>query len=343
MAKIKINKQHLFHNLELISQKAGGKSKVAIALKDNAYGHDLVLFSQLLKEFGIKKAVVRSLCEAKKIESFFEYIIILADNRIDVHNDTFHIALNSFDSIACLPDNINVHIKVDTGMHRNGILPEELEQTILKLLKKSIRITGVFTHHKSADNRYSEDFDKQNAIFSQVKKQTQRLCEKFEIPLPSFHSSNSSALFRHSSMDEDFARVGIATYGYLDGNGDDLPDLKPVLSLWAQKVSSRVLKKGETVGYGGAFMAQEDMNISTYDIGYGDGFLRLNEKQHYLTPKGYKLLGRVSMDYTALNSTDDEVCLFDDAKILAKLHDTISYEIITTLSRDIPKEIVFSL
>ena len=340
MAKILLNKNNLFHNLNLISQKAGSKEKVAVALKDNAYGHGLREIAQLVSEFGIKKAAVRSLDEAMKIKDFFEYILILADNNITTYCESFHIALNSFESIDLLPNNINVHIKVDTGMHRNGILPSELEKTVLKLLEKDINITGVFTHHKSADNMLSDDFDKQNAVFSNVKEETKRICKKLLIPIPSFHSSNSSALFRHKSMDESFARVGIATYGYLETSpSDNLPPLKPVMSLWTNKVSSRVLEKGESVGYGGTFIANEDMNVSTYDIGYGDGFLRLNEKQHYVTPQGFKVLGRVSMDYLTLNSTDKEVCLFDDAKPLAKLHNTISYEIITTLSRDLKKEI----
>lgn len=340
MAKILLSKKNLFHNLNLISQQAGSKEKVAVALKDNAYGHGLVEISQLAQEFGIKKAVVRTLDEAMKIKDFFEYILILADNNITTYSDTFHIALNCFDSVDLLPNDINVHIKVDTGMHRNGILPTELEKTVLKLLEKNINITGVFTHHKSADNMLSDDFDKQNEVFSKVKKEMEKICKKLSIAIPSFHSSNSCALFRHESMDESFARVGIATYGYLESNSNDLPPLKPVLSLWTNKVSSRILKTGQTVGYGGTYIANKDMNISTYDIGYGDGFLRLNEQQHYITPRGFKVLGRVSMDYIALNSIDDEVCLFDDAKPLAKLHNTISYEIITTLSRDLKKEIV---
>jgi alanine racemase len=340
MAKILLNKDNLFHNLSLISKKAGSKDKVAVTLKDNAYGHGLVEIAQLASEFGIKKAVVRTIDDAMKIKEYFEYILILADNTITSYSDSFHVALNSFESIDRLPDNINAQIKVDTGMHRNGILPSELEKTVLKLLEKKINITGVFTHHKSADDILSNDFDKQNTIFAQVKEEVKQICEKLSITLPAFHSSNSSALFRHESMDESFARVGIATYGYLESNDKhNIPPLKPVMSLWTNKVSSRVLEKGETVGYGGTYTTDKNITISTYDIGYGDGFLRLNEKHNYITPKGFKLLGRVSMDYISLNSDDNEVCLFDDVRSLANLLNTISYEIVTTLSRNLKKEI----
>ena len=112
------------------------------------------------------------------------------------------------------------------------------------------------------------------------------------------------------------------------------------MSLWASRLATREIKKGQSVGYGGTFTATEDMTVSTYDLGYGDGFLRINERKSYTTPKGYKVLGRVSMDNLSLNTKDEEVCIFDDVKTLAKEHDTITYEITTTLSPYIKKEII---
>lgn len=313
---------------------------MAIVLKDNAYGHGMIEIATLAKEFGIKKAVVRSLDEALLIEKLFDYILILAEKSFHTYSHTFHIALNCLDEIENLPENSNVHIKVDTGMHRNGISPIHLEEAILGLYQRKINITGVFTHHKCADE-LSTDFFWQNTIFTKVKTDVKRICEQLLLPLPAFHSCNSAALFRHSNFDEDLARVGIASYGYLDNaNIFKFPKLKPVLSLWATRLSTRVLKKGQSVGYGGTFKAQEDMIISTYDLGYGDGFLRLNERCSYVTPKGYKVLGRVSMDNLSLNTQDKEVCIFDDVKTLANIHDTITYEITTTLSPNIKKEIV---
>ena len=340
MAKILLNKENLFYNLDVISKKAGAISKIAIVLKDNAYGHGILEIAHLANEFGIKKAVVRNLQEALVIEKLFDDILILGEKSFHTYSHTFHIALNSLEDIKCLPNNSNVHIKVDTGMHRNGVLPQEIQTAILGLREKNINITGVFTHYRSADE-LSTDFFLQREVFSRVKEDVKKICEKLFLPLPAFHSCNSAGLFRTSNFDEDFARIGIATYGYLDNDGVfDFPILKPVMSLWASKMSSRKLLKGQSVGYGGTFTASEDMIVSTYDIGYGDGFLRLNERNSYTTPEGFKLLGRVSMDYISLNTNKEEVCIFDDVNILAKEHDTISYEITTTLSPYIKKEIV---
>lgn len=340
MAKILINKNNLFHNLEVISKQANGKEKVAIVLKDNAYGHGLIQIAKLAKEFGITKAVVRSEEEAIQIKDFFDEILILAENNMHTYSHTFHIALNTLEDIDKLPGNCNVQIKVDTGMHRNGISPNQIEDAFTGLLKKNIRITGIFTHHRSADE-VSTTFYWQNSIFKDVKQNVKRICEQLNISLPIFHSCNSSALFRTKDFDEDIARVGIATYGYIENDEVfDNPLLKPVLSLWANKLSSRTLLKGQSVGYGGTYTAKENMIVSTYDVGYGDGFLRINEKQKYHTPKGFELLGRVSMDNLILNCEDDEVCIFEDVRNLSKIQNTIPYEITTTLSRNIKRIVV---
>lgn len=340
MAKILISKENLFHNLELISNHAGSKEKVAVVLKDNAYGHGLLEIAKLASEFGIKKAVVRTLDEALIIKQFFDDILILSQRTFNTYSHTFHITLNSLEDINNLPMGCKVHIKVDTGMHRNGILPKELKEAILGLLKRNIIISGIFTHHRNADC-LATDFFWQSSVFRQVKEDVKSICEELSLAIPSFHSCNSSALFRHNSFNEDFARVGIATYGYIENDSTfNLPNLKPVLSLWAKKISSRELKKGQCIGYGATYKAKEDMQVSTYDVGYGDGFLRLNENQDYSTPKGYKILGRVSMDSISLNSSDEEVCIFEDVRELAKLQNTISYEITTTLSKDIKRVVI---
>ena len=337
MAKIVLSKENLFHNLNIISNHAGGKDKVAVVLKDNAYGHGLIEIASLAQEFGIKKAVVRTIDEALLIQKNFDDILILATKNIHTYSHTFHIALNSLEDMDNLPDGIKVHIKVDTGMHRNGILPKEVKEAILGLSKRNIEISGIFTHHRNAD-KLSTDFFWQTSIFRDLKENVKSICEELSLEIPSFHSCNSSALFRHNNFDEDFARVGIATYGYIENDSTfNLPNLKPVLSLWAKRLSTRKLKKGECVGYGATYEAKENMIVSTYDVGYGDGFLRLNENQNYETVKGYKVLGRVSMDNLTLNSQDEEVCIFDDVKNLASIQDTISYEITTTLSKDIKR------
>jgi alanine racemase len=339
MSYIKLNKENLFYNLQTCANQAGGKEKIAIVLKDNAYGHGLLQIATLANEFGLQKAVVQTYKEAIMIEHLFDTILILADTKIDTFSHTFHITINTLDDIDVLSENTNIHIKIDTGMHRNGIAPSELEVAILRAFEKKLRICGIFTHHKSADE-LSSDFFYQNTIFKGLKEDAKNICEKLGVPNILFHSCNSAALFRHKNFDEDFARVGIASYGYLDGDEAlDFPKLKPVLSLYAQKIATRILKKGQSIGYGGTYTAPNDMEVSTYDIGYGDGFRRLNGKE-YKTANGKQILGRVSMDNIAVAGSDDEICVFEDVNELAKIHTTISYEILTSQSPYLRRELI---
>jgi alanine racemase len=142
-------------------------------------------------------------------------------------------------------------------------------------------------------------------------------------------------------LEQDIIRLGIGAYGY-----NELPscydrlNLKPVLSLWAKRVSTRVLKKGERVGYGGTFIAPKKMVVSTYDLGYGDGWMRSSTMKSFITAEGLPILGRVSMDYISLESSKDEVCIVDDALLAGRQTGTISYEIITQLSIDIERVVV---
>jgi len=97
-----------------------------------------------------------------------------------------------------------------------------------------------------------------------------------------------------------------------------------------------VLKKGERVGYGGDFMAMKDMTVSTYDLGYGDGWTRAA----YVTSENLAILGRVSMDFVTLASQSTTVCVMNDAQVAAKQLGTISYEVMTGLHSDIQRVII---
>jgi len=339
LAKIIINKLNYFHNLSVISKHAKDKEKVAVVLKDNAYGHGLTEIASLACEFGITKAVVQTIEEACKIQEFFKDILILADVSTHTYSHTFHITINTLSDITKLPENTNVHLKVDTGMHRNGIRESELKEAIHRIYKQGLNLTGVYSHHRSADELSCEYFC-QKMNFKKVKAEVKKTCEELLLPKPHFHSANSSAFFRDTNCDDDMFRVGIATYGYLEtDNVYKIPNLKPVLSLHAKRISSRKLLINEKLGYGGKYKAKKTMEVSTYDIGYGDGFLRINEKQQYTTPEGFEVLGRVSMDSLSLNSEKENVCLFNDVRALAKIHGTITYEILTSLKPNIKKEI----
>jgi len=336
MAYIKLNKKNFFHNLDIICAHAKDKSKIAIVLKDNAYGHGLKEIASMAKQYGIQNAVVKNIKEAQIIQEYFKDILILADVQKQTYSHTFHITINDADDIDVLPQNTNIHIKIDTGMHRNGISINQLESTINKAIQRNLNICGIFTHHKSADVLSSE-FYWQNEQFLAVKKELCEICEKLNLSNIKVHSCNSAAFFRTTNPSDDLYRIGIAVYGYkMDNFLSNNIDLKPVLSLHAKRLSSRNFKQGQRVGYGGVYTCQEDTTISTYDIGYADGLKRFS-KSFLNIANNNKILGRVSMDNICVDSVCDDICIFDNAKDQAVLHDTIEYEILTSLNSNIPK------
>jgi len=127
--------------------------------------------------------------------------------------------------------------------------------------------------------------------------------------------------------------VGIAACGY--AQFDESLELKRVASLWAHKVSGRVLKKGQCAGYGAKFCASEDMKIAVYDLGYGDGLLRYTGEGELKTAGGQRLLGKMSMDSFCCEDVGDKICVFDDARVWADFFGTISYDVLTKLSPSI--------
>ncbi len=334
MAFIKINKENFFHNLNQIALKTGSKEKISIVLKDNAYGHGLELMAGLASKYGIKHAVVRKRTEAKKIDTLFESILVLSDDIIKDH--TISYTINTLADIEKAQKGAKVELKIDTGMHRNGIVMDELKVALENIAKYELKLVGVMTHFRSADVLSSELFWQQkNFDIIKAKVVNAGFCNV------RFHSYNSAALLRTKSFPEDIVRVGIAAYGYseLENIFDDIV-LKPVLSLHANKVSTRTLNIGERVGYGGDFVANKKMLISTYDLGYGDGWFRASSLSSFVTSENLPILGRVSMDFITLATRADEVCIMSDAQNAAKQLETISYEVLTSLPVDMKRQVI---
>jgi len=334
MAFITINRQNFHHNLNLIALKTGSVEKIAIVLKDNAYGHGLEIIAKLSNEFGIKHAIVKNFKEAEMIRELFETILILSDEI--VKDDVYSFTINALSDIEKAEKGASVELKVDTGMHRNGIALNELEEALLLIEKQGLNLVGVMTHFRSADVMGSELFWQQKQFETVKSKVVERGFTNVR-----FHSHNSAAILRSKNFDEELVRVGIAAYGYneLPYPFDDF-SLKAVMMLHASKVSTREVKRSQRLGYAGDFTAPKDMTVSTYDLGYGDGWTRANSSKPYITAEGLPILGRVSMDFILLESEEDEVIIMDNAKESAKQFGTISYEMTTSLSSEILRIVI---
>ena len=354
MPYLEISRNNFFHNYQTIFQTISAKEKSAIVLKDNAYGHGITQIASLAKEVGIQTAFVKSLQEALSITNFFDDIIILYPSSFpdkNVLNLALKIPIISFsvpslESLQEYPSHTHIELKIDSGMHRNGISKKQLKEAFTILKERNLILKGIFTHNGYGDD-LSSAFYTQNMEFLAIKKEVLQLCKHFKIPRPRFHSLSSSGAFRANTfnaelpeeLQDNLFRIGIAFYGY-NCSPLKMPKLKPIASLFANKISTLELKKGANIGYSGISTLRAQNVVSTYDIGYGDGLFRLREEMELYTTEGYRILPRASMDCISIESDAPSVCIFNDVSAFANAFHTIPYEILVHLHAYIPRIIV---
>ena len=323
MATIYLNKTNLFKNLQKISLI---NPNILAVIKDNAYGHGIITISKLLKEFGIKKVCVRNNQEAEIIKGFFEEILIF--NPTTARNGkNISYAINSLKQ---LKKNRHpyIHLKFDTGMHRNGILIEEIDEVFEIILKKNFEIRGVFTHFCCSEEENCDTFI-QYEKFKNIKNIIENFCEKNSLKKPYFHIANSTALNKLPDT-FDYVRPGIAIYGGIEG-------YEPVMSLVGNVVSVREIEN-DGVGYNKNFFSKEKVILSTVDVGYADGIPYF---KNGCKLKDTQAVGKISMDYmSVLGEFKKEVVIFDDVKEFVKNFDTITYDILVKMSPRIKRVVI---
>ncbi|MCI2236668.1 MULTISPECIES: alanine racemase [unclassified Helicobacter] len=358
MAYLQIDSQHFFSNYHQIAQFIGQENihKIAIVLKDNAYGHGLEEIAKLAKEAKITTCFVKNAKEALKIAAMFWHITILYPQSLEdkealqecLKRDNIYFCVASLEALEHYPKHTKIELEINSGMNRNGICPQQLNKAFEIIIQKDLELIGVFSHNGFGDD-FGSEFYTQNDEFLMVKKKILELCNQYSLKKPRFHFFSSSGALRAVRYNEslplelqdDLFRIGIAFYGYLcqDARFCGL-NVKPIASLWAKKISTYFLKKGSRIGYGGASETKEDTFVSSYDVGYGDGLFRLKEGMELKTKEGFKIYPRSSMDCLSIQGDSDELCIFEDVSPWAEAFGTIPYEILVHLQPTIPKKIV---
>jgi alanine racemase len=272
------------------------------------------------------------------------------------------VSLNSIEDAASLSaaasatgKKLKVHIKVDTGMGRLGILAEGLSlaacenptETIKKIAAMpGLEIEGVFTHFAEADAADKTSAEKQAARFLSILKDIKGA----GLNVKYAHAANSAAALCMPHTHLNMTRPGIALYGLWPSDEFDKTgiELKPVMSVKSRIVQLKKVGANFRVSYGGTYVTQQPTLIATVPVGYADGYNRHLSNKGVMLVRGQRarVVGRVCMDLTMLDvghiesaAVDDEVVVFGrqgkeyiGADELATLAGTISYEIISTLS-----------
>ena len=353
MPYLQIDSQKFLHNYQIILNTIAPKNpeKIAIVLKDNAYGHGLKQIAELAKRVKIQNAFVKNTYEALEIAPFFSYIAILYPHSLPydslfkeaLQSPNIYFCAHSLESLKNYPKGTKIELKVDSGMHRNGIAKNTLNQAFKLIAQNALELKGIYTHNGFGDD-FGSEFYTQNTEFLAIKEESLKLCAHYNLPRPRFHSLSSSGAFRakdtQHDLQDDLFRIGIAFYGYLcQDSAFATLNLKPIAALFAQKISTLMLKSNARIGYHGVSTLKENI-VSPYDIGYGDGLFRLREGMQVCSAEGFRILPRASMDCISIESAQEEVCVFNDARIFAQAFGTIPYEILSHLHAYIPKVII---
>lgn len=373
-AWIEVSKEILINNYNNIRERIAPDKKIMGILKADAYGHSGPQVAKYLEQENIEWLGVATFSEAVSIRNAGVKTPVLVFGRIPKEDVMAaienHITLSgiSMEYIMELDEYIqsqnsrkcvDIHIKIDTGMNRNGLYCRmdnvyQIFDEVVQIKKlKCINVTGIFTHFASPN--YKSDFTvqftkMQYKIFSLLL----RLLEKENIDIGIRHSCGSLAAVNFPEMQMDMIRAGVILYGITAKDFDsDRYGLKQAMSLKSRIIHIHEMKKGEYISYGQLFQADKDMRVALLSIGYADGYRStLTNRTHVLIHgKYYNIIGKICMDYIMVdidNEDDikvgDEVVLlgyckdgFIPASYLAEMTGELEAEIICNINKRVPR------
>ena len=332
IAKIHLN--NIRYNIEGILKVIGSERKVLVAVKANGYGHGAVAVSRMAEKIGVDWLGVATVPEGIQLREAGIRLPILKFS--PVFPEEMEAAIkNKLTLTVCekqniftlekicttLGTNLDVHLKVDTGMGRIGVSIEEAEHLAYFIESECphLHLDGIFTHLPVSDDGdpgYTQD------QINRFKKIVELVNKRIGRKLNLAHCSNSGAVLGHPSAWLDMVRPGIMIYGFYPG--DDTPrtiPLKPGLSFITRVSFLKKIISGTTIGYGRTWIAPEDTWIATIPVGYADGFNRLfsNMGRVLINGKSFPIAGRVCMDQSMVNlGPETDIQVGDEVVLIGK-------------------------
>jgi alanine racemase len=351
-------------NLRQIRERVGSRVKILAMVKANAYGHGAAAVAKTLAEAGADAFGVATLEEGieLRLSGIRAPVLVLAgayaDQLADFLAHSLTPVVHDLGRLKALEESVkkrgttlNVQLKIDTGMGRLGLVAAECDSWIGELKNLSaLNIEGVFSHFSHAESVEGDYTRKQLESFNLI---VERLRSE-NIRPALVHLANSAATITLPPAYFQMVRPGIMLYGIYPSPAmaADI-SLKPVLEWKTKILQLKKVPAGASISYGETFIAKRESNIATLPIGYADGYPRLLSNRGEVLVGGQRasVAGRVCMDLTMVDVTDirnvkqgDEVVLLGrqgDAEIsadqIAAWANTISYEILTSISARVPR------
>ena len=354
----------LAHNLTEVRRSISPSCQVLAVVKADAYGHGAVAICRALSVQGVMRFGVATLEEgiALREAGISSPVLVMGATLPSAWNDAAAYGLTPVvydadqaarlaECFAHQPGPYPVHLKIETGMGRLGLLPEQ----VLPLLESKpfngiFKVEGLMTHLAEADDEdpafTSLQLERFRSVVSQI--------EAAGLHVPLVHAANSAAILRHPASHFTAVRPGIMLYGYHTlTSQNDGPSLKPVLSLTTKIAQLRMMGRGESVSYNRTHVASGPSRVAVLPVGYADGYNRLLSNRGVVLVRGRRapVVGRVCMDMTMVDVTEipavrtgDDVTLIGcqgkeriTAAELAASLGTIPYEVLCAIGPRVPR------
>ena len=365
---VEVNLDYIVENLESMKKNIKSETQMIAVIKTDGYGHGGIPIARHIENldflFGFAVATAEEAFELREagikkpilvLSYTFPYAyerLIKEDIRVTVfRKDTLEELQKAAEITG---KKANVHIKVDTGMGRIGIQPDNEGLAFVKnaFALSGIYVEGIYTHFACADE---EDLTSAKGQIQKFNEFITLVEEKLQCTIPIHHSSNSAGILALPEANMNLVRAGITMYGLLPSHemSKTKVPLKPVLSLHSHIVYIKEIQKGQTVSYGSKFVASEATKVATIPLGYGDGYPRSLSSKGYVLIRGKKapILGRVCMDQfmvdvtkipeavegdlvTLIGHNGDEVITANE---LGELSGRFNYELVCDLNQRLPR------
>ena len=336
-------------------RKLVNDTEIMPVVKANAYGTYLNKDISLMNEFNmVAVAIVDEAIQLRKL-GYEKDIFVLNQPYIeeieDIISNNIIVGVSSIDFLKKTKEydkKIRVHVELETGMGRTGVLDSNLGEFINNLKASNALVEGVYTHLSSADLDY-EFTNKQNELFNK------NVCIlKEEFPTIKYvHCAASNGILNFDLGICNLVRPGLILYGYPScKSAIEKIKLEPVLKFRSSISFIKEINVGDAVSYGRSFVADRKMVVATVGCGYADGVMRKLSNKGFVSVNGKrcKILGNVCMDSFMIDVSDvdckvgDFVYLFDNEIVtlneVSDICETINYEVISTISDRVPRKFI---
>lgn len=368
-----VNLDRVEHNYNVIRQQISNSTKICCVIKADAYGHGSLELAQLYERLNADFFAVSNLEEALELRyggitlpililgyTPAGYAKELAENNISQAVFSVEYAKELSESALSLSVNVKVHLKIDTGMSRIGIMCQDIErdsapEQALEIFDlQGLDIEGIFTHFAVSDEK------------DEGREYTEHQIKCFKYVIDSLknngidtdklicHCSNSAAIMDYPDAHIDMVRAGIILYGLApSGKLKNQIDLKPAMEIKTVVAHIKEIEPGTTVSYGRTFTADKKLKIATVPIGYADGYIRNFAKDAYMIVGGKKakVVGRICMDQCMIDVTGiDNIKVGDVVTVVGRVGNTeismddvasrtgtINYEVVCLVGKRVPR------